>query len=93
MYPLRPPSKDPQSFVGACTAAMQCADGKKAIELELMSRKLLSGIDVNQRLSSEPALMFRVMENLNQNLLIRQVAYDIVSHMLLFPQQEMKQVV
>jgi hypothetical protein len=91
--PLRPPSEDPQSFVGACTAAMQCSDGKKATELELMSRKALGGIDVNQTVTSEPTLIFRAKKNPNRNLLIRQVAYDIVNRTLILPQQEMKRIV
>ena len=94
IYPLRPPCqmKDADTLAGACTAAMQCAKGKKAIELDLITKKAVHAIEYTQKQSTNPWTIIKAKSSDSRNLLIRTVAYDFMKTSLLLPSQEIKRV-
>ena len=94
LHPLRPPSSCNNIAVGTCTAAMQCASGKKAVELGVFQKDALkvSNFNVTKPNPDEIVVLRPSNNNTSRNLLIRSVAYDILNQMLLLPSQEIKRI-
>ena len=65
---------------------------KKSIELELITRKAVNGIEYTQEQSTNPLTIIRAKSSDSRNLLIRTVAYDFMNTSLLLPSQEIKRV-
>jgi hypothetical protein len=94
IYPLRAPSEDRQYAVGACSAAPQCAEGKKATEINIVAREALGTIAYKSVLTNpNSTVIFQAQQDSSRNLLIRSVAFDVINRTLIVPVQEMKRVV
>ena len=91
--PLKAPVEHKQYAGGAMTAALQCSEGKKSVEIDIMTRQALGNVDFNVRTSVDPVVIMKAQGKSDRNLLIRSVAYDVVSRSLIVPVQEMKRIV
>ena len=69
IFPLRPPSKLIASDVisGACTAAMQCSEGKKQVELDVMARSALAPVQFTTKTLTEPLTTIKAVSELHFN--------------------------
>lgn len=92
IHPLQPPSADNEQASHAFTASLQCAGGKKAMELEHIGREALAPIKLNISLTVEPTVILHAKQCTSRNLVIRAAAYDIVRASLVVPVQEMKRI-
>jgi hypothetical protein len=90
--PLLPPSDDQQYAAHACTASLQCASGKKAVELELMRQEVMAPVQVKMTRTSEECVILRAKCETSRNLVIRSVCFDIVNRTMVVPVQELKAV-
>ena len=71
LFPLQPPKKnDDNSAAGACTAAMQCSQGKKSMELELFAQSAINAKPYSVKHTSDPMTILRAKEDVSRNLLI-----------------------
>jgi hypothetical protein len=93
LCPVRPPTEHKQYAGGSMTAALQCAEGKKSVEIDIITRQALRNVDFNVRTSVDPVVIIKAQGKSDRNLLIRSVAYDVVSRSLIVPVQEMKRIV
>jgi hypothetical protein len=95
IYPLQAPSKDRQYAVGACSAALQCAEGKKATEINIVAQEALGIIAYKSVLTSPNSTVIfqEVEQDSSRNLLNWSVAFDAINRKLIVPVQEMKRVV
>ena len=92
IHPLRPPTADNEQASHAFTASLQCASGKKAMELEHIGRQALAPINLSISLTVEPTVIMHARQCSSRNLVIRAAAYDIVRASLVVPVQEMKRI-
>ena len=93
LHPLVPPIVGPDTAAGACTAAMHCAEGKKATELAIISMQNLGVLPITVTKTSDPLEIKRAKEDATRNLLIRSAAYDNLMRTLILPAQETKRVI
>jgi hypothetical protein len=94
IYPLRAPSEDRQYAVGACSAALQCAERKKATEVNIVAREALGTIAYKSVLTNpNSTVIFRAQQDSSRKLLIWSEAFDVINCTLIVPVQEMKRVV
>jgi hypothetical protein len=93
LCPVKPPTEHKQYAGGSMTAALQCAEGKKSVEIDIITRQALRNVDFNVRTSVDPVVIIKAQGKSDRNLLIRSVAYDVVSRSLIVPVQEMKRIV
>jgi hypothetical protein len=88
IHPLKPPSADNEQASHAFTASLQCAGGKKAMELEHIGRQALAPIHLNISLTVEPTVIMHAKDCSSRNLVIRAAAYDIVRSSLVVPSKK-----
>jgi hypothetical protein len=88
--PLQPPSSDQQYAGHACTSSLQCASGKKAVELDFMKREVMAPVAVETTRTSDEYVILNAKSDTSRNLLIRAACYDIVNKTMVIPVQELK---
>ena len=85
LCPLQPPSSDLQYAAHACTSSLQCASGKKAVELEYIRREVMAPVAVEISRTSEEYVVLRAKLDTTRNLLIRAACFDIVNKTMVVP--------
>jgi hypothetical protein len=91
--PLKPPDDHDQYAGGCMTAALQCSEGKKSVEIDIMTRQALCNVELNVQTTVDPLVIIKAKGACDRNLLIRSVAYEVVNRSLIVPVQEMKRIV
>jgi len=87
LHPLAPP----ESKV-AVTAAIDCATGRKSVELGIVAKAQLQVDDVTVKRSNDPMVILRAGMKSNRNILVWSVAYEILNTTLLQSSQEKKRI-
>ena len=83
----------PYEILGAtCTAAMQCGEGKKAIELDVIAHNAAKPVKFATEQTTNHMTILKASADTSRNVLIRSVAYDFMQKTLLLPSQEIKRV-
>ena len=77
---------------GACTAVMQCAEGKKQVELDILTRNAVEGVEFQTQKSTNLITIIHAKNNTDRNLLVRSVAFEFLNTSLLLPSQEIKRI-
>ena len=92
LCPLEPPSTNTDVSSLVLMSAMQCASGKKAVELEVMGRDAMNIRDIVVKKASAMDILKICNREDDQSraLLIRSFAYNNMQKTLLKPIQEMK---
>ena len=91
--PLLPPQFDDTAVANhAFTAAMQCGEGKKAVELESVTRRVLKPVAFSSSDTQEKITILKPKEDISRNLLIRSLAYEILNKTLLVPSQKINRI-
>ena len=93
LCPLMPPQSDDIAVANhACTAAMQCGEREKAVELESIAHSVLKPVAFSTRNTRDDLTILKARRDTSRNLLIRSVAYEILNKTLLLPSQEIKRI-
>jgi hypothetical protein len=77
-----------------CSTTIQCAEGKKATEINIVAPEALGTITYKSVLTNfNSTVIFQAEQDSSRNLLIWSVAFDVINRTLIETVQEMKGVV
>ena len=95
LYPLQPPARKDDMSVAtlACTAAMQCANGKKSEQLNELTNNAINPVSIQTTTTSDKLTIMKAKQDTSRNMMVRSIAYDFMRTSLLVPAQEMKTIV
>ena len=77
----------------ACTAAIQCAKGKKSQQLDEIARQAIDPVTIETTTTNDTLTIMWTKEDTSRNMMVRSVAYKFMQTLLLVPAQEMKNII